>query len=269
MDRRQIILQHLDLSKPGLEIGPSFNPVAPKKMGYPVDIIDHLDRDGLIKKYENHGVQLDSIEEVDFVWHGERYVELTGKPNHYAWIIASHVIEHTPDLIAFINGCDEILAEDGLLSLVVPDKRYCFDHFRPMSSLASVVNSHARGDRIHPPGSVAEYFCNVVKLGEQIAWDSETKGEYSLVHNLDDAMRGMRHVSEAGVYLDIHRWCFVPHSFRLLINDLNALGLIQLGEIDFHATQGCEFYMTLGRKKRPITASRIDWLKQIDVECAA
>jgi predicted SAM-dependent methyltransferase len=268
MDRREIILQHLDLDKAGLEIGPSHNPVAPKKMGYSVEIIDHLDREGLIKKYEGHGVQLDNIEEVDFVWHGERYADLTGKSHYYNWIIASHVIEHTPDLIAFINECDEILAEDGLLSLAIPDKRYCFDHFRPLSSIASVVNSHARGDRNHPPGSIAEYFCNVVKLGNHIAWDETMQGDYSMVHTLEDAIRGMRDVSEAGVYIDIHRWCFVPHSFRLLIHDLSALGLIHLGEVDFHPTQGCEFYMTLGRAKRTMTSSRIDWLRQIDAESA-
>lgn len=99
------------------------------------------------------------------------------------------------DLIAFINECDEILAEDSHLSLLVPDKRYCFDHFRPLSSLASIISSHARGDRIHPPGSVAEYFCNVVKLGEQITWGEGSKGNYSLVHTLNDAIRGMRQVS--------------------------------------------------------------------------
>ena len=40
------------------------------------------------------------------------------------------MIEHTPDLIAFLADCDAVLKDTGVLSLVIPDKRYSFDRFR-------------------------------------------------------------------------------------------------------------------------------------------
>lgn len=69
----------------------------------------------MITKYKDHHVNLNNIEEVDFVWRDENYSELTGKSKYYDWIIASHVIEHTPDLIGFLNDCDAILKDEGVI----------------------------------------------------------------------------------------------------------------------------------------------------------
>ena len=117
MNRTEKILYHVDKEGRGIEIDPSYSPVAAKKDGYNVHIIDHLNREQLISKYsDHHHVDLDNIEEVDFVWDGHPYSDLTGKTKHYDWIIASHVIEHTPDLIGFLVECDSILKDDGVLS---------------------------------------------------------------------------------------------------------------------------------------------------------
>lgn len=67
----------------GLEIGPSHNPIAPKKQGYTVHILDHASADELRTKYKGHDVNLENIEEVDFVWHGEHLQELIGKTSCY------------------------------------------------------------------------------------------------------------------------------------------------------------------------------------------
>jgi len=130
MNRRNIILKHIDKKRHGVEIAPNHNPVASKSDGFNVGIIDRASQQELVEKYKDHGVNLNKIEEVDFIWKGERYAKLTGKKEYYDWIIASHVIEHTPDFIAFLNDCASIITEDARLSLVVPDKRYCFDQLR-------------------------------------------------------------------------------------------------------------------------------------------
>ncbi|MDT8405684.1 MAG: methyltransferase domain-containing protein [Methylococcales bacterium] len=188
MNRKEKILQHIDKDGYGIEIGPSHNPIASKKEGYKVQIIDHMSREELIKKYQDHGVNLGNIEEVDFVWQGEEYSELTSKSKYYDWIIASHVIEHAPDLIAFLNDCDTILKDEGVISLVIPDKRYCFDHYRPITGISKIIDNHFQKNRIHSPGTVAEYYLNVVAKQKKIAWDSNADGEYSFVHSLEDAL---------------------------------------------------------------------------------
>lgn len=204
MNRTEIVLKHIDKDGHGIEIGPCHNPIASRKKGYNVHVIDHLDREGLIAKYRDHHIDLDRIEEVDFVWRGENYTDLTGKSKYYDWIIASHVIEHTPDFIGFLNNCDSVLKDDGVLSLVVPDKRYCFDHYRPVTGIARIVDSHYQNSRIHTAGTAAEYFLNVVSSEGNIAWNSSVSGDYSFVHTLEDSLQAMKSVLDEQAYLDLH-----------------------------------------------------------------
>jgi SAM-dependent methyltransferase len=256
--RKEIILRDVNRQGLGLEIGPSHNPVAPKKEGYRVHIMDHLSQDGLVEKYKDHGVQLDNIEAVDFVWSGQPFRELTGGEHQYDWIIASHVIEHAPDLIGFLNECESILKPDGVLSLAIPDKRYCFDHFRPVSGLGKVIDAHLAKDTVHTPGNVAEYFMNVVAKDGNIAWNGDGPGDYRFLHGLKDAAWGMQVVQEQKAYLDIHAWCFVPHSFRLLLQDLHSLRLTSLQELSFHPTIAHEFFFSAAAKAQPNPVPRIE-----------
>lgn len=266
MSREEKVLRHINKSGIGIEIGPSHNPIAPKRKGYNVHIIDHMNREGLISKYESHGLNLDNIEEVDFVWQGESYAELTQTQKFYDWIIASHLIEHTPDLIGFLQDCDSILKEDGVLSLVIPDKRYCFDHFRPITGLSKIIDSHYEQNSIHTPGTVAEYYLNVVAQNGNIAWDSKTRGDYSFIHTIDNALQGMDSVLKDKAYIDVHSWCFVPHSFRLMIQDLFNLGLISFQEVEFFPTEGCEFYISLSRNGKGLDMPRLELLEKIQFE---
>lgn len=248
MDRQEKTLKYINPSGQGLEIGPSYSPIAPKKEGYKVQIIDHTSREGLIAKYKDHPVNLKNIEEVDFVWRGESYLELTGKEKYYDWIIASHIIEHVPDLIGFLNNCASILKDDGVISLVIPDKRYCFDRYRPVTGIAKIIDNHFYGNANHTPGTVAEYFLNAVSKAGSIAWNSSVTGEYKFIHPLENASQRMKAALDDKAYIDAHAWCFVPHSSRLLIHDLFCLGFIPFQEVGFFNTEECEFFVALGAR---------------------
>ena len=268
MSRNNILLAAIQKDGLGLEVGPSHRPAAPKRDGYQVEIIDHLDREGLLAKYRDHNLDLDAIEEVDYIWSGETYAELTGKNHHYDWIIASHVIEHTPDLVGFLKQCDSVLKDDGVVSLAVPDKRYCFDYHRPISGLSKVIDHHVNEVSINSPGTVAEYFLNVVKKDGHGAWNESIEGECDFIHTLEQAADGMNKAWTHKAYIDCHVWCFVPHSFRLLIHDLHSLGLISFREVSFTKTQGSEFFVTLGRQGSGMDISRIEAARKIERELA-
>ena len=157
MTREEIILSQIKRDGLGLEIGAGCAPVAPKKQGFRVHVLDHCDRKALIEKYRRHEVNIENIEEVDFVWDGRSYTELIGRRHIYDWIIGSPVLEHTTDLIGFLNDCDSLLKKDGVVLLAVPDKRYCFDRFRARH------RRRARNpQKIHSAGIAAEYFLTVV-----------------------------------------------------------------------------------------------------------
>lgn len=274
MTRVDKLLRHIDKKGRGVEIGPCHSPVAPKKAGFDVHVIDYLGRDQLVEKYADHNhkhpefrVDLGGIEDVDFVWNGEPYGELTGRPKYYDWVIASHVIEHVPDLVGFLNNCDALLKDDGVLSLAVPDHRRCFDTFRPVTGLARVVDVHLRKDTAHSPGAVAEYGLNIVTKGGGLTWGRDSEGGYEFFHPPQEARDSIDRAA-AGAYVDIHAWCFTPHSFRLILSDLHWLGFIPLREVAFAPTEvdDFEFFVTLGRQGQGPGIGRLEMLQQIKKE---
>ena len=268
MTREEKLLLHIRKDGVGLEIGASHAPIAPKRSGYRVQVIDHATRDELIEKYKDDGVKLDNIEDVDFVWQGESYAELTGKTDHYDWIIASHVIEHMPNLVGFINSCDAVLRDDGVLSLAIPDVRFCFDHFRPASGLSKVLDAHYQSHRVHTPGSVAEFYLNRVDRDGRPDWGENTllREDYSFTNSSETVSEYLERAVAGGEYLDCHAWCFTPHSFRLILHDLYDLGLIRMREIGFFPSEGCEFHIALSRTGTGSGLSRLQLLQAVDGE---
>lgn len=267
MSRKNRILQHIRKDGIGLEIGPSHSPIAPKSEGFNVHIVDHTDKESLIEKYRPHGVTIEKIEDVDFIWRGETYAELTGRKDYYDWIIASHVIEHTPDLVSFINNCAEILKKNGVLSMAVPDSRFCFDCLRPITGISKIIDAYLQKAKIHSVGTAVEYVSGYCTNGGRATWGyGGTRRNFELIHSQDEIKRVMQTKAYTEEYSDYHAWCFTPHSFRLLIHDLNLLGLISLKEISFAPTRGCEFYITLGQEGFGPALSRIELMKIIRAE---
>lgn len=252
----------MDRNGLGLEIGPCHNPLAPKKEGFAVEIMDHTSKEGLLKKYRTHKLPFEKIEEVDYIWErGKTYSEITGKTNHYDWIIASHVIEHVPNLIGFLLDCDRVLKQDGKLSLAIPDKRFIFDYFRPPSSLAQVIDAHDRNQTTATIGTIVDQYLNNSHLNKCATWNAGALGRIRLEKDSATALQYMVDNETKLEYIDAHNWCFTPAYFRLLIHDLYLLGLSPFQEAAFHDTSGCEFFITLSREGKGIPTSRLAMLK--------
>ena len=239
--RRRLILANVDVTGLGLEIGPSYNPLLPKSEGYRVRTADHLDRAGLVAKYEAQKRATDRVEEVDYVLDGGRLASIEER---FDYIVASHVIEHTVCLVTFLQDCATLLRPGGVLVLAIPDQRYCFDRFRERTGLARVVDAYRAGASAPTEGSVLEHFlCSVRREGRR-SWPAGFHGAYQhafgrpiVVDRRDRAVRGE--------HIDVHTWVFTPNHFRLLVRDLAAFGYITLREKAFHDTHGSEFYVTM------------------------
>lgn len=243
MSREQIITQLIDRDGLGLEIGPSHNPVAPKAQGFDVRIVDHLSQDELRAKYQDHNVILDNIEAVDFIWKGEPLEEVVGIDERYDWIIASHVIEHMQDPVRFIRSCQKVLKPGGILSLAIPDKRYCLDYLRPPSSTGDVLQAYLDKRTRHTPGQIFDSFSFAAQRGGSISWNSHAGGAVELLHAHGLAGLMLQNYLATDDYVDVHGWVFTPSSFRLIICDLNALGYLNIREAAFVPTIGCEFFV--------------------------
>jgi len=250
MNRREKIVFMCNLDGKGLEIGPSIRPIVPKREGYNVETIDHADKESLKKKYLVLGHDVDNIEEVDYIWNGQLYTELTGKKNYYDYIIASHVIEHTCDLIGFLCDCSNILNKNGILSLAVPDKRFCYDYLRPTTSISKVIDSHLKPYTVHTPGTLYEYVSNACAFNGKISWSyRDIPVDINPYHNLEEAIKKYKKSLKQDEYIDVHNWVFTKSSFELMIYDLNCLGLLDLQIIKSFETVEDEFFVSLGKRK--------------------
>lgn len=245
LERREKALVMIDRNGLGLEVGPSYNPVASKKAGFNVHILDHASAEELRAKYVGHGVNLANIEEVDFIWRGEPVSQLIGRKECYDWIIASHVIEHRPDLISFLGECETLLKESGVLSLIIPDKRYCFDYLHGPTSTGELLDAYDQKRKRPSAGKVFDHVASATKRNGQIAWDADTRGTIEFVHDFSDAIKNWQQARTTDEYFDIHNWRFTPTTFREIVYDLQALGLIHFDiKVEFE-TVGCEFFVTL------------------------
>jgi predicted SAM-dependent methyltransferase len=266
-DRRDAVLRHLNLDGLGLEIGPSHNPLVPKSKGYRVEIIDYADADHLRDKYRELRQDISRIEEVDYVSNGGSILDTIGKPGRYDYIVASHVIEHVPDLVGFFRDCEQLLKPDGRLSLAVPDKRYCFDLLQTLSTTGHALE--ARHARRTDPGTAFDFIANFARRNGRETWGIEDHSEPGFIHGLAQAKQLFDHMHTSNDYVDVHVWRFVPSSFRLIVSDLNALGETSLQELSFAAPGGFEFFTTMSRDAAGCQLDRLTLAKQAFVEHGA
>jgi SAM-dependent methyltransferase len=135
--RRDTLLSHIDASSQvGLEIGPLSHPIVTKaESNGRIFYVDSAPANELRAKYRNDTyVKADAIVETDYLWGKQTLPELV-EVKSFDYVLASHVIEHVPNLIGWLREVATVLRDDGVLSLAVPDKRYTFDLKRELTSL--------------------------------------------------------------------------------------------------------------------------------------
>lgn len=269
MNRDDFLRSLIDVRGYGLEIGPSFGPLVRKSSGATVEIVDYADAETLRNHYKgNKSVNIGNIEEVDYVVQRGSILEAIGKSNYYDYIVASHVIEHTPDMLGFLKDCERLLKGNGVLLLAVPDKRHCFDIFQPLTSTGSILQAHLDGRTRPTPGAIFDDRAyNAVRNGK-IGWPIGASGELEFYTGLNDAKASFESAQRTAEYTDVHSWRFVPSSFRLIINDLHQIGEISLREDRFFDSVGNEFYITLSSQGHGCPVARLTLAKQILAEQA-
>jgi SAM-dependent methyltransferase len=237
----------------GIEIGPWRNPIAPKRDGFQTLVIDILGTNELREKARRMNApdaQVEGIEEVDLVGDASRLLELVrghGVMDSFDWIVSSHNFEHLPDPIRFLSDCESLLKPGGFLGMIIPDKRQCFDRFRPSTNIADLVRAHLdsasskaaafamfalqalRTTLLLPDGTECQSWKSDIKQPEQLR-TQDIRAKYDLLKNwlaLDPVPKF------AG-----HRWQFSPAAFELAMLDLRAIGLANLNLEEIVLTEG-------------------------------
>lgn len=208
-----------------LEIGPFANPAL---RGANVRYADVLSTEQLKERALQHGLQPDSCPEIHYVLPD---LDLAKIPEKFDTIISSHCIEHQPDLVRHLHAIEELLSPGGRYFVIVPDRRFCFDHFIPESSIADVVSAHLRKPRVHDVGSVIEHWALTTHNDTHRHWQGD-HGRQHIEESLAPLEGAIReYQADPSKYIDVHAWQFIPYSFYKIIDLLGRMGWILLKPI--------------------------------------
>jgi predicted SAM-dependent methyltransferase len=237
MERKVKLLSGLNMSTAiGVEIGALCRPVVSRADGT-VYYVDHASTDELRQKYKSDpNVDIDALVHVDAVWGQQSLSEaLGGKCVDY--VIASHVVEHVPDLVGWFTELGAILKPDGQLRLAVPDKRFTFDLMREESRLSDVLSAYVVHARIPQTQAIIDHVINVrYDVSAGAIWlGQQANGRPA--HTFADAIATARDAVQNGSYHDVHCWVFTPSIFARICRQLAENGLLRMSCIEFFDTE--------------------------------
>jgi len=275
--RSQRLLSGLSGEDRLIEIGPSFNPVAAKSAGWNTVVVDHGSRAELVAKYATaRDVDTSLIEDVDVVWRGGPLENgfAPADAGTFTALIASHVLEHVPDPIAFFQSAGTLLHPTrGSIRLALPDKRLCFDLFRPAVTTGRVLAAHRGHGARHSYADLFDHVAYLTRLAGRAAWAREPLTALSLDHTLQQARGNAESGTTATAeYVDCHAWQFTPASFELLVLELGVLGEIDWRIEWLEPQSAMEFLVSLSRPSRAfasfedLQARRLELLRRMLLE---
>jgi SAM-dependent methyltransferase len=244
----------------GLEIGALHRPRVRKTDG-PIFYVDHYTTDELRERYsanEQTRPHLAEIVEVDFVIKGDRSLsDVAGEQAPFDYVIASHLIEHVPDPVGWLQDVARLLRPRGVVSLVVPDKRFCFDVNRVETQPRDWIEWHLRRLTVPTFSQLFDFFANVVTIDGSVDTAGLWAGAatYAGVRRRDvpDADKAAYEMclqqQRTGEYFDVHGAVYTPRSFLALMELTARLGLhdFELGEFFPTEVNTLEFFASLRR----------------------
>lgn len=233
------LLRFVSLSEMrGLEIGAFDLPFVTPEEGS-VEFADYASTEDLIEEARaNEGHSPDFVVPVNYVLSQGGWA---GIPNVYDWIAAAHVIEHAPSMIDWLHEAADKLNPGGILFLVVPDKRYTFDFFRPESTLGKILEDHFLGKTRPGPAEVFDTHFYTRSPDLAAMWDDPQGVSFDEqeIGNVFDLLRQARNE-----YINVHCNVFSQRSFSVIVKALcreqvipfsvEEIGTVDDYNIDFH-----------------------------------
>lgn len=185
-----------------LEIGPFY---CPRLRGTGIKYFDILDQNQSRERAAMLGLDPAGCPPIDYV---SPTGDLRMVDEKFDAVFSSHCIEHQPDLIRHLCDVAGLLRPGGAYFLIIPDKRYCFDHFHPASTLTEICE--AEGRTITTEAIISRNYRGMAHNYSKLHWLgwhgdrlNDSKGEAAAMASIG-----------RGEYVDVHNWAFTPESFQ-------------------------------------------------------
>lgn len=224
-----------------LEIGPFASPILNPESN--VFYCDVLSREQLRARAANLNINPGLVPEIHYL---VKPNDLSTIKSSFDAIVSSHVIEHQPDIVSHLIQVCDLLNEGGYYYCIIPDKRYCFDKFNPISTMADVLTAYCENRKEHTLKSLIEHRCMLTHNDAGIHWNDQTEFNKPMFNTLNyhDALVEFNEQT----YIDVHAWYFTPESFSDIIETLNRMGIIKMQLKKIYPTQygSNEFFALMG-----------------------
>ena len=169
---------------------------------------------------------------------------ITGKNVKYFDVVDSKGLQNKADLystdgkrIPKINQIYNLLNENGKYFLVIPDKRYCFDHFVSESVLSDVLSSHFVKTKRHTLKTQLT-MCETTHNDADRHWAGNHGDQLeSESRSLECYIKSVNDFFATDTYIDLHQWRFFPKNFVHICNSLYKMGLIKLKIENIYCTK--------------------------------
>lgn len=248
--RSRRITAALNLEGTGIEYGPLHRTIVPKS-DCRVRYVDYADRKALVEHYKNdRNVDVNLIPEIDIVTDG-RLISNFIEPDTLDFVVASHVLEHVPDFIGWLESNLAALKPGGRIAIAFPDKRYCFDMKRRSSTLSDIVAAHIE-KRTRPTFSqICDHFFNVVKTTPREAWEGRiTFQNAEYIYPRQQVMNMLKATHGKDKYTDCHCWILADNECMERLEQVKEFSSLKYEIISFYPTarNTTEFYFTLEKQ---------------------
>jgi hypothetical protein len=175
--------------------------------------------------------------------------DLSVVPLKFDAVVSAHCIEHQPDLIQHLIQVSALLNKGGKYFLVIPDQRYCFDHFLPPSRIKEVIEAHLEKRKMPSEQSIIEHHVFVTHNDPVRHWNGDHgSGTENVLKKWESAVELVS--KSKGEYVDVHCWQFQPKAFEDLITNLSNLGHIsfKINKVFSTAKNNLEFFAVLEKQ---------------------
>lgn len=192
-----------------LEIGPLDRPVIRRAKYF-----DVLPTPQLQEYAAKVGRKPEGVPEIDYYSAGG---DLAVVPEKFDAVVSCHCIEHQPDIIRHLSQVRGLLRPGGRYLMVVPDRRYCFDHFRRESTVDDM--RAARGRTLHSLETLIEHSTEVTHNNALLHWIGIHGREMGAAER-ELRISDVKKKFDTGEYIDAHAWKFTPDSFAKSVAQL-------------------------------------------------
>lgn len=238
----------------GLEIAPYFDPFVDRAK-YKVLYTDYISTDEIKEKaLENPTLSGQAIPEVDFVWTPGSHLRERAPPIAFDYVVASHVMEHVPNPVGWLNELLSVTKTGGKVVLFLPDRRQTSDLYRNITSFAEMVELWISQPDVPTPRQVADFMGGSFRNdhGTSNFFDgAKTPTSADRSYSDEDAIDTAKFVSLNNNYIDVHATVWEPVHFADVLRRLSAAGLINV-DVGDPVSEGAEFMVVITKLGEPL-----------------